>query len=70
VKKEAEVGPELEEEEIDEALLDAELDELEAGWDRWEMQFPTSEPRILGITSRKRSGSDLQPRTRLADGTG
>jgi len=62
------------EEEIDEALLDAELDELEAGWDRWEMQFPTSEPRILGITSRKRSASDLQPRTwqqrRPADGTG
>ena len=71
-KKEVEVGPE-EEEEIDEALLDAELDELEAGWDRWETEFPTNEPRTLGIISRKRSASDLQPRTRqqrrLADGS-
>jgi hypothetical protein len=41
VKKEAEVEPEPEGEEVDEALLDAELDELEAGWDRWEAEFPT-----------------------------
>jgi hypothetical protein len=72
-KKEVEVGPEPEEEDIDEALLNAELDELEAGWDRWETEFPTNEPRTIGITSRKRSASDLQPRTRqqrrLADGS-
>jgi hypothetical protein len=39
------VGPEPEEKEIDEALLDAELDELEAELDRWETEFPTNEPR-------------------------
>jgi hypothetical protein len=59
VKKEAEVEPEPEGEEVDEALLDAELDELEAGWDRWEAEFPTYEPKILGVSSL-RSASDLQ----------